>query len=179
MRYDRTGAWFGRVDERWNRRAGGTLDDVPRLEPFDVDFFDSAPQRRSYVLDLPVSPERVWRGLAASNPLWWCRLLSSVEYTSPRPFGVGTTRTAAVLGVLRLREVFIRWEEGRRQSFLVDRANLPVYRRFGEDYLVERSGEGSRLTWTFAYEPGLKVGDRLNVLVFDSLVADTRRHFGG
>ncbi|MEU4768639.1 SRPBCC family protein [Actinosynnema sp. NPDC023794] len=152
---------------------------MPRLEPFDVDFFDSAPQRRSYVLDLPVSPERVWRGLSASNPLWWCRLLSSVEYSSPRPFGVGTTRTAALLGVLRLREVFIRWEEGRRQSFLVDGANLPVFRRFGEDYLVERSAEGSRLTWTFAYESGLKVGDRLNVLVFDSLVADTRRHFGG
>ncbi len=144
-----------------------------------MDFFDSAPQRRSYVLDLPVSPERVWRGLAASNPLWWCRLLSSVEYTSPRPFGVGTTRTTAVLGVLRLREVFIRWEEGRRQSFLVDRANLPVFRRFGEDYLVERSAEGARLTWTFAYEPGLKVGGRLNALVFDSLVADTRRHFNG
>ncbi|MFI9006754.1 SRPBCC family protein [Actinosynnema sp. NPDC053489] len=150
---------------------------MPRLEPFDLDFFDSAPQRHSYVLDLPVSPERVWRGLAASNPLWWCRLLSSVEYSSPRPFGVGTTRTAAVLGVLRLREVFIRWDEGRRQSFAVDRANLPLYRRFGEDYLVERSGGGSRLTWTFAYEPAVKVGGRLNTLVFDSLVADTRRHF--
>jgi hypothetical protein len=152
---------------------------VPRLEPFDVDFFDSAPQRHSYVLDLPVSPERVWRGLAASNPLWWCRLLSSVEYTSPRPFGVGTTRTAAVLGVLRMREVFIRWEEGRRQSFRVDRANLPVFRRFGEDHLVERSDGGSRLIWTFAYEPGLKVGGLVQKLVFDSLVADTRRHFGG
>ncbi|MFJ6675999.1 SRPBCC family protein [Actinosynnema sp. NPDC091369] len=150
---------------------------MPSLEPFDVDFYDAAPQRRSYVLDLPVSPERVWRGLAASNPLWWCRLLSSVEYTSPRPFGVGTTRTASVLGVLRLREVFIRWEEGRRQSFAVDRANLPVFRRFGEDYLVERAAEGSRLTWTFAYEPAIKAGDRLNALVFDSLVADTRRHF--
>ena len=152
---------------------------MPRLEPFDVDFFDSAPQRRSYVLDLPVSPERVWRGLSASNPLWWCRLLSSVEYTSPRPFGVGTTRTAALLGVLRLREVFLRWEEGRRQSFLVDRANLPVFRRFGEDYLVERSAEGARLTWTFAYEAAVSADRRLNTVVFRSLVADTQRHFGG
>ncbi|MEU4743670.1 SRPBCC family protein [Actinosynnema sp. NPDC023658] len=152
---------------------------MPRLEPFDVDFFDSAPQRRSYVLDLPVSPERVWRGLTASNPLWWCRLLSSAEYTSPRPFGVGTTRTATVLGVLRLRERFIRWEEGRRQSFLVDRANLPVFRRLGEDYLVERAAGGSRLTWTFAYEPGAKASERVNAVVFNSLAADTRRHFGG
>ncbi|MEV8442968.1 SRPBCC family protein [Actinosynnema sp. NPDC051121] len=152
---------------------------MPSLEPFEVDFFDAAPQRHSYVLDLPVSPGRVWRGLTASNPLWWCRLLSSVEYTSPRPFGVGTTRTATVLGVLRLNEHFIRWEEGRRQSFLVDRANLPVYRRFGEDYLVERSEGGCRLTWTFAYEPAVKVDRRMNAVVFRSLVADTRRHFAG
>ncbi|GAB3005642.1 SRPBCC family protein [Saccharothrix stipae] len=163
--------------ERWNRRGGGTLDHVPRLEPFDVDFFDSAPQLHRHVLELPVSPERVWRGLTASNPLWWCRLLSSVEYTSPRPFGVGTTRTAAVLGVLRLREHFIRWEEGRRQSFLVDQANLPVFRRFGEDYLVERADDGCRLTWTFAYEPAVKAGGRVNAVVFNSLVADTKRHF--
>ncbi|MFE2754112.1 SRPBCC family protein [Actinosynnema sp. NPDC059335] len=152
---------------------------MPRLEPFEVGFFESAPQRHSYVLDLPVSPERVWRGLTASNPLWWCRLLSSSEYTSPRPFGVGTTRRTSVLGVLRLHERFIRWEEGRRQSFAADRASLPVFRRFGEDYLVERADGGSRLTWTFAYEPALKVGGRLNEVVFRSLVADTRRHFEG
>ncbi|ONI85490.1 hypothetical protein ALI22I_27195 [Saccharothrix sp. ALI-22-I] len=150
---------------------------MPRLEPFDVDFFDSAPQRRSYVLDLPVSAERVWRGLTASNPLWWCRLLSSVDWTSPRPFGVGTTRTATVLGVLRLYDRFFRWEEGRRQSFLVERSNLPVYRRFGEDYLVERAADGCRLTWTFAYEPALKAGGGVNTAVFDSMVADTKRHF--
>ncbi len=142
-----------------------------------MDFFDSAPERRSYELDLPVSPERVWRGLTASNPLWWCRLLSSVEYTSPRPFGVGTTRTAAVLGVLRLHEVFFRWEDHRRQSFRAERANLPVFRRFGEDYLVERTPDGCRLTWTFAYEPALKFGGGINTKVFTSLVADTRRHF--
>lgn len=151
---------------------------MPRLEPFDVDFFESAPQRRSYVLDLPVSPARVWRGLTASNPLWWCRLLSPAEYTSPRPYGVGTTRTVAVLGVLRFQERFIRWEEGRRKSFLVDRLNAPLYRRFGEDYLVERADGGCRFTWTFAYEPALKV-DRVSTMLFDSVTADTRRHFGG
>ncbi|MBB5808004.1 hypothetical protein F4560_007772 [Saccharothrix ecbatanensis] len=152
---------------------------MPRLEPFDLDFFDSAPQRSSYVLDLPVSPERVWRGLTASNPLWWCRLLSSAEYTSPRPFGIGTTRKTTVLGVLRLHEVFFRWEKGRRQSFRVERANLPLFRRFGEDYLVERAGDGCRFTWTFAYEPAVKFGGGLTTALFASLVADTRRHFGG
>ncbi|MFD1149588.1 SRPBCC family protein [Saccharothrix hoggarensis] len=150
---------------------------MPRLEPFDEDFFEEAPQRRTYVLDLPVSPERVWRGLTASNPLWWCRLLSA-EYTSPRPFGIGTTRRALVLGVLRLEERFFRWEEGRRQSFWVSRANLPLFRRFGEDYLVERTAGGCRFTWTFAYEPALKAGGRVNAAVFGSLAADTRRHFG-
>ncbi|QFZ24051.1 SRPBCC family protein [Saccharothrix syringae] len=150
---------------------------VPRLQPVDEDFFTTAPRRRAYVLELPVSPERVWRGLTASNPLWWCRLLS-VEHTSPRPFGVGTTRRASVLGVLRMRERFFRWERGR-QSFWAESANLPVFRRFAEDYLVEPSAGGCRFTWTFAWEPVVRGGDRVNAAVFGSLVADTRRHFGG
>ena len=152
------------------------------MEPVDAEFFETAPERRTFVLDLPVSPERVWRGLTATNPLWWCRLMSSVEYTSPRPFGVGTTRQASVLGVLRLRERFFRWEEGRRQTFTADGANLPVFRRFGEDYLVEPAGGGCRFTWTFAYEPGVRAGRAgaaLNDRVFASLAADTRRHFRG
>ncbi|MGM1063246.1 SRPBCC family protein [Saccharothrix sp. Mg75] len=150
---------------------------MPDLEPVDAEFFGTAPERHVFVLDLPVSPERVWRGLTATNALWWCRLLSSVEYTSPRPFGVGTTRRASVLGALRLRERFFRWEEGRRQSFAVDSANLPVFRRFGEDYLVEPAPGGCRFTWTFAYEPNLRFGGAVNARVFASMAADTRRHF--
>lgn len=151
---------------------------VPRLQPVDVDFFVSAPQRRSHVLDLPVSPERVWRGLTASNPLWWCRVLS-VEHTTPRPYGVGTARRTTVLGVLRLRERFFRWEAGRRQSCWVDEANLPLFRRFAQDCLVEPATGGCRFTWAFAWEPAGHLGTRVATAVLDSLAADTRRHFAG
>ncbi|MBY8847747.1 hypothetical protein K7G98_03125 [Saccharothrix sp. MB29] len=153
---------------------------MPLMEPVDAEFFETAPERRTFVLDLPVSPERVWRGLTATNPLWWCRLMSSVEYTSPRPFGVGTTRQASVLGLLRLRERFFRWE-GRRQTFTADgrtcrcsagsarttwwspRAAVPVHLDV-------------RLQARRARQPRRAV---LNDRVFASLAADTRRHFRG
>ncbi|MFC6092790.1 SRPBCC family protein [Saccharothrix lopnurensis] len=154
---------------------------MPRLEPVDEEFFTAAPQRRSYALDLPVSPERVWRGLTASNPLWWCRL-ATAEYASPRPFGVGTTRRATALGVLRLRESAFRWEEGRRQSFRAESANLPLFRRFGEDHLVEPAAGGCLFTWTFAWEPAERFAGRRfwaerTAQVCAALAADTRRHF--
>ncbi|GGM37651.1 polyketide cyclase [Longimycelium tulufanense] len=155
------------------------------LEPLDEGFFDSAPFRYRYPMDLPVPAERVWAGLTGSDPLSWCRLLSEVRYTSDRPFGVGTTRTATVLrGSLRIRERFITWDEGRRHAFLAEEANLPVFRRFGEDYLVEPTATGCRFTWTFAFEPNpalrlaFRAGAPLNRALYATFARDTRRHFG-
>ncbi|MGH3647331.1 MAG: SRPBCC family protein [Micromonosporaceae bacterium] len=154
------------------------------LEPFDEDFFDSAPYRSSYRVELPVPPERVWAELTGDQPLAWCRLLDNGRYTSERPYGVGTTRTMRVgKGLLSLRERYLRWDEGRRHSFYVTQATLPLFRRFGEDYLLDPTPEGCRLTWTFAHEPGPlqaaagPLGRKLNGVLERSLIRDTRRHF--
>ncbi|MGH3737163.1 MAG: SRPBCC family protein [Micromonosporaceae bacterium] len=154
------------------------------LQPCDEEFFDSARYLYRYPMELPVPPEQVWEGMTGNPPLPWCRLLHDGRYTSERPYGVGTTRTVGVArGVLRLRERFFRWEEGGRQSFSVEQASLPAFRRFGEDYLLEPTDTGCRFTWTFALEPGGLTGpigplaSPVNKLVFDSLARDTRRHF--
>jgi hypothetical protein len=153
------------------------------LAPCDGDFFGSASFRYSYPIELPVSSEQVWAGLTSDEPLSWCRLLSHGRYTSERPFGVGTTRTIRAAGLLRLRERFFRWDEGRRQSFTVVQASLPMFRQFGEDYLLEPTPSGCRFTWTFAFEPGplLKPVGPLagppNSVLFGAFVRDTRRHF--
>jgi hypothetical protein len=151
------------------------------LERCDETFFDSAPVRYADAMDLPVAAERVWEGLTADRPLAWCRALSSARWTSPRPFGVGTTRTVASLGALVLRERFFRWEEGRRKSFLVLQTSVPMFRRFAEDYLVEETSQsGCRFTWTIAAEPRLagRLAAPVNALLIRSLFKDTRRHFG-
>lgn len=154
------------------------------LERFDASFFDTAPHRRTFTMDLPVAPEAVWEGLAGGAPLSWCRGLGGGRYTSPAPHGVGTTREITARGVLHLRESFIRWEEGTRHSFCVTSATLPLFRRFGEDYVVEPAPTGTRFTWTFAFEPNplLARPAALTALpgtsFMKTLVRDTKRHFG-
>ena len=69
---------------------------VPRwfaTQPVDETFFDLAPVRLSETFEVPFAAMRVWEDLTGEAPLWWCKLLRSVTWTSPRPFGVGTTRT--------------------------------------------------------------------------------------
>jgi hypothetical protein len=123
----------------------------------------------------------VWADLTNDNPLSWCRILRRITWTSPRPFGVGTTRTASALGGANvLREHFFRWEEGRRHSFYVIEASAPLFRHFAEDYLVEPTGEDSCVfTWTIAAEPRplARPAAPLNRALLRSLFRDTRKHY--
>ncbi len=153
-----------------------------KLSACDEGFLGRAPYREVAVLDIPQPASAVWAELTGENALNWCRALSSVNWTSPRPFGVGTTRRVKTpLGLLVLNEVYFRWEEGRRKSFYVSEATLPLFRRFAEDYLVEEvSPTSCRFTWTVANEvPAIaKPGAPINAMITRSLFSDTRRHFG-
>ncbi|CAM3095146.1 hypothetical protein SKPI104516_18375 [Skermania piniformis] len=85
--------------------------------------------------------------------------------------------------MIKLRERFFRWEEGRRHSFGVTESNVPLLSRFAEDYLVEPMADGSRFTWTIAAEMKAPLR-RPNFLgsfplerIMRTLEADTRQHF--
>jgi hypothetical protein len=152
------------------------------LQPCDEGFFAAAPARYVAAMNIPRPTEQVWAELTSDDPLAWCRMIAGITWTSPRPLGVGATRTArAAFGALVLHERFFRWEEGRQKSFYVLEASLPLFRRFAEDYLVEETSPSScRFTWTIAAEPrpAARPGAPLNALIFRSLCRDTRRHFG-
>lgn len=124
------------------------------LAPCDDSYFSSAPHIYRYTHELPASPERVWESLVSDNSVAdWSPLLKSVEWTSPRPLGVGTTRTVVLPGRgMTVHEHFFRWDEGHRYSFYGTEANRPLLGRLAEDYIVEPSGTGTRFTWTFALE---------------------------
>ncbi|WP_149360382.1 SRPBCC family protein [Lolliginicoccus suaedae] len=156
------------------------------LQACDETIFETAPIVHSVTLDLPVPAARVWEGLAGERPLEWCRLLRNGRYTSPRPLGIGTTREITVGVGMHLREEFFRWEEGRRHSFFVTQASVPLFRRFAEDYILEPLGDDQcRLTWTIAFEPSKLIARPASVaaggnkLILAWLERDTRRHFGG
>ncbi len=153
-----------------------------RARPVDELFLDAASVRLQETFEIPFPTEKVWGDLTSKNPLWWCRAIKRITWTSPPPFGVGTTRSASALGGLNvIRERFFRWEEGRRQSFHATEVSVPGFDRFAEDYVLEPDGERScRFTWTIAYEPKpaarfLAPGNRV---ILRSLFGDTRRHYG-
>jgi len=150
-------------------------------EPVDEAFFDAAPVRLRDTFAVSRPADQVWQELTSEDPLSWCRILSSVDWTSPRPFGVATTRTVRSLaGTNVLREYYFRWEEGRRQSFYAVQASAPMFRRFAEDYLVEPVSDTScRFTWTIAYEPkpAARVSNPVNRLLLGTLFKDTRKHY--
>jgi Polyketide cyclase / dehydrase and lipid transport len=152
-------------------------------QPVDEQFFDHAPVVLRESFDVPRPAEEVWAELVAEQPLSWCRILDGVAWTSPRPFGVGTTRTVRSLrGANVLHERFFRWEEGRRKSFHAERASAPLFRRFAEDYLVEPTGDSAaRMTWTIAFEPQplARLTAPVNRRILGTLFSDTRIHYAG
>jgi Polyketide cyclase / dehydrase and lipid transport len=124
------------------------------LEPADADFLTSAPHIFRYEKRFAATPEQVWESLTSDESLSaWGPSIQSVTWTSPRPFGIGTTRDVVAPGGATMRERYFRWDEGRNHSFYVYESTLPLFIRFAEDYLVEADGGRTRFTWVVALEP--------------------------
>ncbi len=148
----------------------------------DESFFESAPMRLRAGFEVAWPAAKVWEELTADDTLGWCRILQDVSWTSPRPFGVGTTRAVKSLqGANLLRERYFRWEEGRRKSFYVAESTGPLFRAVAEDYLVEpRGADACRFTWTIAVEPTAlgRASTPVNRAILKTLFTDTARHYG-
>jgi hypothetical protein len=150
------------------------------LQPVGEEFFDSAHSRYSqqWIIDQPAAA--VWAELTGDKPLHWCRALD-ISWTSPRPFSVGTTRQAKVLGgILRVQEHFFLWEEGQRHAFYVTQANAPLFASLAEDYTVEPvADDRCAFTWTIAFTPTAlgRAGSAANGPLFNSFFADTAKYF--
>lgn len=124
------------------------------LEPADDDFIASAPHVFRYQKRFAAPPAKVWESLTSDESLTaWSSMIKELTWTSPRPFGVGTTREVLPPGGPRVRERYFRWNEGHSHAFYVYESSLPLLRRFAEDYLVEPDGDGTLFTWVVAMEP--------------------------
>lgn len=151
-------------------------------QPVDETFFETAPMRLRAKFDVPLSAATVWEELTSDDALFWCRILQDVSWTSPRPFGVGTTREVKALwGANLLKEHYFRWEEGHRHSFYVVESSAPLFRSLAEDYLVEPTSEDScRFTWMIAATPkaAARPGGPVNRALLKTLFTDTAKHYG-
>jgi hypothetical protein len=85
----------------------------------------------------------------------WFKDIIKVEWTSPKPFGVGTTRTVT-LKTMTVYEQFISWDPGKRFTFYLTAASVPFLHALCEDYRLEPLGNGkTKFTYIVAYEPRL------------------------
>ena len=124
------------------------------LEPADAAFLASAPHVFRYQKRYAATPEKVWESLVSDESLAaWGPMITKVTWTSPRPFGVGTTREVTAPGGSTMRERYFQWDEGHSHSFYVYESAIPVFKRFAEHYLVEPAGSETLFTWTVAIEP--------------------------
>ncbi|MBI2567686.1 MAG: SRPBCC family protein [Candidatus Schekmanbacteria bacterium] len=120
------------------------------------DFLDSAPQRIVNAVEIPASAAAIFAVFedAGAWPRWFSDIVS-VEWTSPRPFGVGTTRTVR-LQTMTVDERFIIWEQDRRFAFYLAATSLPLVNALCEDYVLEPlASERTRFVYTVAYDPRL------------------------
>lgn len=119
--------------------------------------FDNGPYVHVLKFDLGLDPDAVWREMNRESPLDWCRLLKRVEWTSPAPHSVGSTRTAIPApGGVHLDERYFWWHETperKTNAFFVESASVAGVRGFGERCEVVRHPNGSVLNWTFFVEP--------------------------
>ena len=122
-------------------RKAGTP--VFECEPFDIDFFRTAPQRVIFERTLDAPASRIFEIFEDPNswPVWGGPGIQEVEWTTPKPFGVGTERTVFFLGGMEVYERFIAWEPGEEMAFTFVGATQRVWWRFGERYELADSGK--------------------------------------
>lgn len=122
------------------------------LEAVDVDYPANGPHQQTFRQVMPVPVSTLFNCLA-DGPAWKEWLGIDVEWTSPEPRGIGTTRTVTSAGV-KIEEYYLRWVDNERMTFRFDRTNLPV-RAFAEDYrFVAIDADTSEMYWTIAFEWG-------------------------
>ncbi|MED5463555.1 MAG: SRPBCC family protein [Myxococcota bacterium] len=122
---------------------------------FNLDYFKNAPVLLTYERELPVSPAVLF-AIFEDEHSWpqWVPGIAKVDWTSPRPFGLNTTRTVTFTGGMEVYERFIGWEHGKHMAFCFTGTTQRVWASFGENYEVEDLGNNRcTLRWTVAYEP--------------------------
>ncbi len=120
-----------------------------------MDYFDSAPMRFAASEEVGVSTQHVFDiFLDAASWTKWVTAITSVEWTSPFPPEVGSTRSVTMLGGMVGHEEFIAWDEPQHMAFRFNSASMSGASAFAEDYRVtEISDDRCRIDWIMAMTP--------------------------
>ena len=130
------------------------MNDYFECIPAGVDFLDKAHNVFVAIELVKATPEQIFDVFEDAHA-WtqWALPIEKVEWTSPLPYGVGTTRNVHMMGDIIGYEEFVEWERGKRMAFTFLGCSRSATRRFLEDYRVTDLGNGScRVEWYMAME---------------------------
>ncbi|NND75774.1 MAG: hypothetical protein HKN44_12285 [Ilumatobacter sp.] len=126
------------------------------MRAVDEDYPLVGPNQNTIRQPIEVPAFSLFRCLA-DGPAWEEWLGLTVEWTTPEPHGVGTTRTVRGTGV-KIEEYFFTWVEGELMGFRFARASMPV-KAFAERYeCIEVDDHACELAWSYAFEWGGALG---------------------
>jgi uncharacterized protein YndB with AHSA1/START domain len=125
---------------------------VPKLEPKDLSYLETAAHRLDYSRVMPGPPERVFAVLQDldSWPKWFVDF-KRAEKTTAGPLGLGATRRVWV-GPLSLEERFVAWDPGKRFSFTMLDMNLPLLASMLEDWQLTPVEGGTRVDYRVRFD---------------------------
>ncbi|MGV0737858.1 SRPBCC family protein [Mycobacterium syngnathidarum] len=155
-----------------------------QCERVELDFIDRAPFRFVSTVDLAITPEQLFEvlGDATSWPQW-ATVITNVEWTSPEPRGVGTTRTVTMRGHIVGDEEFLAWEPFSHMAFRFNTSTSNAISAFAEDYRVVETAGGCHLTWVMAMKPsglagqlGMTMGRPVMAWLFQRFLHNLRRY---
>ena len=89
--------------------------------PAGLDEFAASAYRYRTEAVLPCSPDALFD--VFEDPVsWtvWAVGIKNVEWTSPKPYRVGTTRTVTFADGTEVYERFVAWERGREMAFVLE-----------------------------------------------------------
>ncbi len=143
-----------------------------KCKSVDMDFLERAPVRFVNEIELDASPKDVFT-IFEDATAWreWIKEIISVEWTNPRPYGVGTTRTVKG-SLLTFNEYFFVWEQNKRFAFYVTDVSLPMFKAFAEDYRLEDLGNNRcKFIYTVCLEPNflMRLGSSFVLKLYDKL----------
>ncbi|WP_273732048.1 SRPBCC family protein [Mycolicibacterium septicum] len=155
-----------------------------QCERVELDFIDRAPFRFVSIVDLAITPEQLFEVLSDETS-WphWATVITNVEWTSPEPRGVGTTRTVTMRGHIVGDEEFLAWEPFSHMAFRFNTSTSNAISAFAEDYRVVETADGCHLTWVMAMKPsglagrlGMTMGQPVMAWLFQRFLHNLRRY---
>jgi len=149
------------------------------VRPVDDSFFQTAPLVIPVTVELDATPAQVWEALGSDRMWSWLPVLDRLRWLTPRPLTQGAVRVLRVARLFSIEEHFYRWEDERRATFHVTSSTRPVLNALAEDFVLEPTATGTRLTWTMAVDPKLPGASLLGKLLGSLLKPGNKLAIGG